>query len=88
LVRGQVQGVGFRWFVRQQARTLGVRGWVRNRADGSVEVEADGEPTALAQLRASLARGPAGARVTSVDDLPIQGGEPAAELPDPFAIVR
>jgi acylphosphatase len=79
--------VGFRWFVRQQARTLGVRGWVRNHADGSVEVEAEGDPSVLAQLRSTLAKGPPGAHVTSVDDVAGRGAEPPA-LPDPFAILR
>jgi acylphosphatase len=89
VVRGRVQGVGFRWFVRQQARALGVRGWVRNRTDGSVEVEAEGEAAALRELRASLARGPSGAYVASVDD--VRASEPDTDrqdLPDPFAILR
>ena len=87
LVRGRVQGVGFRWFVRQRARELGVRGWVRNRSDGSVEVHADGEPDALERLRASLRTGPPGARVTAVDDVAPTQIEPA-ELPHPFTILR
>ena len=69
VVRGRVQGVGFRWFVREQARELRVAGWVRNRADGTVEVAAEGTSAALGQFRAALADGPAGAAVASVDDL-------------------
>ena len=87
LVRGRVQGVGFRWFVRERARELGVRGWVRNRTDGSVELEAAGDSASLQQLRELVARGPAGARVTSVEDLPSTGGE-RGDLPHPFTIVR
>ncbi len=87
VVRGRVQGVGFRWFVRQRARELGVRGWVRNRTDGSVEIHAEGDPPTLARLRASLAAGPPGAHVTAVDDLPASDSQPA-ELPHPFAILR
>ena len=87
LVRGRVQGVGFRWFVRQRARELGVRGWVRNRSDGSVEVQADGESAALEALRASLAAGPPGAHVTAVDELP-EGEAQPPELPRPFTILR
>jgi acylphosphatase len=87
VVRGYVQGVGFRWFVRQRARELGVRGWVRNRADGCVEVHAEGEALALQRLRASLAAGPTGARVSAVDDVPAGDTQPL-ELPHPFAILR
>jgi acylphosphatase len=86
LVRGRVQGVGFRWFVRERARELGVRGWVRNRADGSVEVEAEGEPEAIEQFRRVLQEGPPGARVNAIEDLPV--GAPPADLPSPFAILR
>ena len=86
LVRGQVQGVGFRWFVRERARRLGLRGWVRNRADGCVEVAAAGDEESIAYLRQSLARGPSGAQVSGVDDLP--DGPGSTELPNPFTIVR
>lgn len=86
LVRGRVQGVGFRWFVREQARELGVKGWVRNRADGSVEVEAEGDAASLQRLLEALSKGPRGAHVTSVDELP--GLDSAGERPYPFSIVR
>jgi acylphosphatase len=69
IVRGRVQGVGYRWFVREAARDLRIAGWVRNRPDGSVEVAAEGTPEALAELRAALADGPPGAAVAAVDDL-------------------
>jgi acylphosphatase len=86
VVRGRVQGVGFRWFVRERAREFGVRGWVKNRGDGSVEVRAAGQAADIERLRRALAGGPPGARVTAVDDLP--EGEQAEDLPFPFAIVR
>jgi acylphosphatase len=86
VVRGRVQGVGFRWFVRERARELGVRGWVRNRADGSVEVEAGGESERLARLRQLLSQGPRGAHVSGLDEIPASGTE--GELPEPFSIVR
>lgn len=86
LVRGRVQGVGFRWFVRERGRKLGVKGWVRNRADGSVEVEAEGETLSLEELRGCLREGPPGARVSAVDELP--AANPSGELPFPFAILR
>jgi len=57
-VTGRVQGVGFRYFTRSAARTLGLTGWVRNCGDGSVQLEAQGTAEALAQLAAHLRRGP------------------------------
>ena len=66
LVQGRVQGVGFRWFVHREASELVLRGWVRNTEDGDVEVVAAGEAQDLAELRASLKRGPRGSRVDRV----------------------
>lgn len=65
-VTGRVQGVGFRHFVRSQARRLGVDGWVRNETDGSVRVVAEGAREALDDLLKRLEEGPAGARVLDV----------------------
>jgi len=67
LVRGRVQGVGFRAFVLRRAQALGITGWVRNCADGSVELEAEGEPERLERLVEAVSRGPVGARVAAVD---------------------
>jgi acylphosphatase len=67
LVRGRVQGVGFRYWTRGKAEHLGVHGWVRNRADGSVEAEVEGEPGAVSELIEVLRRGPAGASVSDVE---------------------
>lgn len=67
VVRGRVQGVGFRYFVRQAARELGLRGWVRNLPDGSVELEAEGDEAQLEALEERLRQGPALARVQAVD---------------------
>jgi acylphosphatase len=66
VVSGQVQGVGFRFTTVDQARRLGVCGWVRNRADGSVEVEAEGDRAAVEALVRFLHRGPSGAWVQDV----------------------
>lgn len=72
VVRGAVQGVGFRYFTRERAQSIGLSGWVRNQADGTVLVEAQGEEQELDQLIAMLNRGPGLARVRGleVDDIP------------------
>ncbi len=76
VVRGRVQGVGFRWFVEREAHILGITGWVRNNADGSVEVLGMGTREQLAGLRSRLCQGPRAARVDDVQELearPIDG---------------
>jgi len=62
-VTGSVQGVGFRWFVQSRANRLGLVGGVRNLADGSVEVIAEGPIESLTELLAALQEGPSGAHV-------------------------
>ena len=76
VVRGYVQGVGFRWFVVRRATQLGLGGWVSNEPDGTVRVVAEGNPAALDELLAALRSGPAGASVEQVDAqrLPATGG--------------
>ena len=72
LVKGRVQGVGFRWFVHREAAELSERssapmkGWVRNTHDGHVEVVAAGDEAQLAELKAALHRGSRGSRVDAV----------------------
>ena len=85
-IAGRVQGVGFRWFVREEARRLGVAGWVRNLPGGDVELLAEGPSDALAQLARRVGQGPPGARVELVHQLPVPEGH--GELPSPFAIER
>ena len=68
VVRGRVQGVGFRWFVEREAHVRGVSGWVRNNADGSVEVLAQGTRDQLLGLRSRLRQGPRAARVDEVEE--------------------
>jgi acylphosphatase len=84
-VRGRVQGVGFRATTQYEARKLGLAGWVRNRADGSVEVEAEGPREALEMFLSFLQRGPLGAHVEAVDAewLAPRGGAPL-----PFEVRR
>ena len=67
LVTGQVQGVGYRWFVARHARGLALAGYASNLADGRVEVVACGAEAALARLEELLRSGPANARVTAVE---------------------
>jgi acylphosphatase len=71
LVRGRVQGVGFRFFTARVARSLGLAGFVRNLPNGDVEVEADGTPDALRDFEQQLNSGPAFSDVTHVEREPI-----------------
>lgn len=73
-IHGRVQGVGFRWAMVEQARRLGVRGWVRNRRDGSVEAMVAGTPEAVQKMIEWTRRGPRGAAVTRVDASAGEGG--------------
>jgi acylphosphatase len=66
-VRGRVQGVFFRASAQREAKRLGVTGWVKNRADGAVEILAEGEEDALKELNAWANHGPSAARVERVD---------------------
>jgi acylphosphatase len=68
VVRGRVQGVGFRFFVEREAHMLGIAGWVRNNSDGTVEVLAMGTLEQLMGLRGRLRAGPRAARVDAVDE--------------------
>ncbi|HEV2114007.1 MAG TPA: acylphosphatase [Terriglobales bacterium] len=78
IVRGRVQGVGFRWFVQREAQMLGIAGWVRNNVDGAVEVLAMGSEHQLATLNLKLRSGPRAARVDKVEESdasPVEGLE-------------
>ena len=84
-VTGVVQGVGFRWFVREKARRLGLAGWVRNVSDGSVEVVASGEQGQIDLLVGELKKGPPGAVVDAIEP---ESGAPEHPLASPFGIIR
>ena len=77
IIQGQVQGVGFRASCSRRALGMGLKGWVRNLQDGSVEVQAEGPPIALAELRAWCEKGPLGAQVRGVKpcQLPVRGDD-------------
>ncbi|MFW6199134.1 MAG: acylphosphatase [Gemmatimonadota bacterium] len=82
-VTGRVQGVGFRWWTQKSATSLGLRGTVRNCADGSVEVHAAGSTDSVESLEQLLHDGPSSARVEGVEEI-----DPRGSLPDGFRIVR
>jgi acylphosphatase len=67
VVHGDVQGVGFRYFVQRRAQEAGLAGWVRNRPDGTVELHAVGSRAALERLLAQVSRGPGLAEVERVE---------------------
>lgn len=63
IVHGRVQGVGYRWFLHDEASARGVAGWVRNRRDGTVEAELHGPDAAVAAVLAAMREGPPHSRV-------------------------
>jgi acylphosphatase len=71
-ITGRVQGVGYRYWAERTAAALGVRGWVRNRGDGSVELQATGEEAAVAALIESCRQGP---RAAAVSDVAVEDAE-------------
>ena len=83
-VMGRVQGVGFRYFAWREADSLGASGWVRNMADGSVEVLAAGSTDVLSSLRQRLEEGPRSSLVTSV----AENDEVSEQTPEGFEIRR
>jgi acylphosphatase len=71
-IEGRVQQVGYRWWAANEARRLGVAGWVRNRHNGSVEVLAIGEPAAVEAFATACASGPPGAAVYEMRRAPAE----------------
>lgn len=83
LISGEVQGVGYRAYARRHAQKLGLSGWVRNRSDGTVELEAQGPASHLEDLVAALRRGPSYSRVR---DVAVQWLEPFAPADGGFTV--
>jgi acylphosphatase len=83
VVKGRVQGVGFRWWACNQARAFGLSGWVRNRRDGNVEILAIGNAPALRGFASACERGPAAAHVREVEQDPAEddGSDGFTDLP-------
>jgi acylphosphatase len=79
-IYGQVQGVGFRYYFSEQARRLGICGWVRNRRGGSVEAMIEGTPDAVEALLAWARLGPPAARVERVEVSAAEGAFTGFEL--------
>lgn len=82
-IHGRVQGVGFRWWTARNARELGLRGTVRNRPDGDVELHVEGAAPRVAALEDRLPRGPRAARVDGIEAI-----LPSESLPADFRILR
>lgn len=68
-IHGMVQGVGFRFFAKNQARILGIKGFVKNMRDGTVYIEAEGNPVQLNEYIKACKKGPSSARVTNVETI-------------------
>ncbi|MGQ0532917.1 MAG: acylphosphatase [Caulobacteraceae bacterium] len=85
---GLVQGVGYRAFVRAEAERIGLRGWVRNRADRSVEAIIAGPGEAVGEMIVVCRRGPVGGRVEAVDVEAAEPGDLGEDARGGFAILR
>jgi acylphosphatase len=72
-IHGRVQGVGFRYFTTKNAKETGVRGWVKNMPDGTVEVFLSGNKLQVKRMKKLLHSGPISAHVTNVEELPVEG---------------
>jgi acylphosphatase len=83
IIRGRVQGIGFRWWATRKAQQLGLDGWVRNRSDGNVEILVIGAEISMREFAAACHHGPAGAVVQAVDQTEAEddGSQEFTQLP-------
>lgn len=86
-IRGRVQGVGFRWFLREEARRRELSGWVRNEADGSVLCEIGGPVDLIDELQQMAGLGPPASLVSAVEAEMTEAVD-VPELPFPFAVIH
>lgn len=82
-ISGRVQGVGYRYFTRGEAREMGLAGWVCNRSDGSVEVRVEGEAEQLADFESRLRQGPPSGEVEALSRIELKAEEGPAD-PETF----
>ncbi|MGE0749327.1 MAG: acylphosphatase [Variibacter sp.] len=88
VIRGRVQGVGFRYWTQGEALRLGLEGFVRNRRDGTVEAMFSGPTAAVEAMLAACRQGPPGARVTAVEPAPEVGDKmPAPNKGERFSML-
>ncbi len=87
-ITGRVQGVAFRYWTRGEATALGLSGWVRNEADGSVEALFAGDPAAVAEMVGRCHSGPPAARVDGVETTPVAPVPPEGAAAAGFQITR
>jgi acylphosphatase len=88
VIRGRVQGVGYRDFTERAALSLGLTGWVRNRRDGAVEAVLAGPPALVADMIAACRRGPFNARVDAIEEREATPAEFALGGGGPFTVLR
>jgi acylphosphatase len=87
MVRGRVQGVGFRAFVEDEAQARGLEGWVRNRRDGTVEAVFAGAAESVADMVAACRQGPVGSRVQALDEREGNADDLAPRRSERFAVL-
>jgi acylphosphatase len=85
-ITGRVQGVGFRYYTRQNAHDLGIHGWVKNLRNGDVEALLEGTPGDVNEMVSRLKTGPAAARVDSVQE--IERSDPSGRPAEGFTVKR
>lgn len=86
IISGRVQGVGFRYFTKKNAESLGVNGWVKNLANGDVETVIQGEEDRVKEMISYLKSGPVPAKVETIEE--VDGEKSTGKSYDDFSIIR